>query len=293
MDITIVGGDKRNLYLKELLEKDRHTVELIGFGKYGRDTGSMERPFHNIVIGGIPFLKDDAIHMPFGNPLSLSDFAQKLSDKHVVIAGGLKHADLPCKHFDLLGNEEFLQQNAMLTAEGILQIVLAETPFAMCGATAVVIGFGRIGSRIAKLLKSMGARVIVVVDNQREFNKAAWLGFSATYHMDMNYVLGKSDIVINTPPANYEQPNLPPHAGNYFGNNATEKTLIYTLGPSHFDAINPSSLIIDVSSKPYGVHENAKNLAKTMWVGNIPAKTAPKTGAVFLKKAIDEILGCL
>ena len=293
MDMTIIGGDKRSLYLKALLEKDQHTVELIGFSKYGRDTCSIDQPLHNIVIGGLPFLKDEALHTPFGEPVPLSRFHDKLTDKHVVIAGGLKHAHLPCKHFDLLGNEEFLQQNAMLTAEGILQIVLAETAFAMCGATVVVIGFGRIGSRVAKLLKSMGARVIVVVDNQREFNKAAWLGFSATYHMDMSYVLPKSDVVINTPPANYEQPNLPPHAGSYFGNNATEKTLTYTLGPCHFDAINRNSLIVDVSSKPYGVHANTRSLAKTMWVGNIPGKTAPQTGAVYLKKALDEILATL
>lgn len=278
MEISIVGGDRRSLYLKELLEKDKHKVELIGFSKYRRDTTTIDKPLNKFVVGGIPFVKEGLIHTPFGDEITLQNFKQKLTDKHILVAGGLSNIQLSCKSHDLLKNEEFLQCNALLTAEGTLQIVLSETPFSLSGSNVTIIGFGRIGSRLSSIFKHMGAKVVVVVNNQHEFNKATWSGFSVTHHQDINYVLKKSHVIINTPPR------------KLVSSSEDEETKNYVIGLDNFSAINRDSLVIDVSSKPYGVHENIKNIAKTMWIGNIPGKTAPQTGAFYIKKVVDDTI---
>lgn len=275
MDISLIGGDRRSLYLKELLEKDNHKVDLIGFSKYHMDTTTIDQPLHKHIICGIPLARDGVLHMPHyhGDPIKLDDFKKRLTADNILIAGGLSKIQLPCKKYDLLDNEQFLQSNAILTAEGTLQTVIAETPFSLCGTHVVVIGFGRIGSRLASMFKHMGAKVEVVVRSQKDFSKASWLGFSVSFQDEINHILKQSLVIINTPPATVKDDDY-----------------IYSLGTNHLKYINKDALIIDVSSKPYGVHPDMINVAKTMCIGNIPGKTAPQTGAFYIKKVIDSIL---
>jgi len=274
MDITIVGGDRRNLFLKDLLEKDGHTVDILGFNKFRRDSISIDDPLNRVVVGGIPFSKNGFIHAPFANEeIEHISFMNKLTEKNVLIAGGISHIDLPCKKFDLLKNEDFLVRNAIITAEGVLQICISETPTSIIATDIVVIGYGRTGSRIASMLKCLGARVTVIANNNRDYSRAAWNGLAVSYYSDLNQVIGKASIIINTAPA------------KSYGTSV--------LGSKFVDLIAKDAFVLDISSKPYGVDESIKDAVKTMWVGNIPGKTAPKTGATYIKKAVDECLHLL
>ena len=55
-------------------------------------------------------------------------------------------------------NESLCVKNAIPTAEGALAIAMNELPITLNGAKACVLGYGRIGKVLARLLKAMGAR---------------------------------------------------------------------------------------------------------------------------------------
>jgi len=277
MNITIIGGDRRNLWLKEALEKDGHNVEIYGFNKYRRDTLDNIDTLDpkRVIIAGIPFAKDGYLHMPChsGEQIEISTFLAKLTAEHVVIAGGIAHFDMPCKKYDILKNEDFLCKNALLTAEGIISTALSETNISMFGANVTIVGYGRVGCRAAALFKNIGANVTVIVDNSRDFAKASWGGFGVLFHADIALALQKSDVIVNTAPA--KDPST------------------HVITREHMNFIDSNTLIIDISSKPYGVESCVKNRAKTLWIGNIPGKIAPKTGAIYIKTAVNGYLHTL
>ncbi len=72
------------------------------------------------------------------------------------------HAACTKHHVPILNymsSREFLIENAELTAEGLLAYLILNTPFSLRGATALILGFGRCGSALAKRLHALGCRV--------------------------------------------------------------------------------------------------------------------------------------
>lgn len=50
--------------------------------------------------------------------------------------------------------------NAIPTAEGAIQIAMEEMPVTIHGSKALVLGFGRVGKTLAKMLDGIGAKLL-------------------------------------------------------------------------------------------------------------------------------------
>lgn len=57
---------------------------------------------------------------------------------------------------DYLRREELCLANAVPTAEGAIQIAMEETARTLHGASALVVGYGRIGMALAPRLRALG-----------------------------------------------------------------------------------------------------------------------------------------
>ena len=158
--------------------------------------------------------------------------------------------------FDYYERDEFAIANAVPTAEGAIEIAMHETPTTINESSTLVIGYGRIGKVLARLLDSLGARVTV---SARKASDLAWIrayGYEAAVTDKLAQVFSekKFDMIFNTVP--------------------------YTvLGQTELEAIGKHGLIIDLASKPGGVDIAAAEGfgMNIIWALSLPGKVAPVT----------------
>ena len=117
----------------------------------------------------------------------------------VVIGGNLDCPELVDYHtVDLLQDEMYLAQNANITAHCAIKLALNQLPVILEGCKALVIGWGRIGKCLARLLRQMGADVTLCARKEKDLCAAASLGYGVTDYNSVN--LGDYRVVFNTVP---------------------------------------------------------------------------------------------
>ncbi|MDL2302706.1 hypothetical protein LJC58_10220, partial [Lachnospiraceae bacterium OttesenSCG-928-D06] len=92
--------------------------------------------------------------------------------------------------FNYMESEEFLLQNAYLTAEGFLSILIQNTPFSLVGARILLLGLGRCGREIKKILEKFSC-TLMSYDKVPDLSKEPKLSIE----------LATCQVVINTIPA--------------------------------------------------------------------------------------------
>jgi hypothetical protein len=110
---------------------------------------------------------------------------------------------------DLARDEEFLLENAYLTALAALGIYLGTTKAAPRDTSVGVVGYGRIGKRLTGLFLYLGARVRVFTSREDTRLELCENGVSASVS-GRDYDLSGLDILINTAPATiFEKDKIP------------------------------------------------------------------------------------
>ncbi len=168
---------------------------------------------------------------------------------------------------DILEREEMAVLNAIPTAEGAIQIAMEELPVTLNGSRVLILGYGRLGKVLAKMLSGLGAEVYVAT---RKYSDAAWLrayGINSVYMDGLDRYLADMDLIINTIPDK-------------------------VLDQAKLELIEKESLVIDLASKPGGVDfEKAGQIGiKVIWALSLPGKVAPVTAANYMKQTIYNIL---
>ncbi len=164
-----------------------------------------------------------ATHIPF-SALPLKE--------GVTVVGGDIPADWHREHvlfFDLARQEGFLWENARLTAEGALAAVLNATERGLYGLPVAVVGFGRIGKQLARLLNAVGGRVTVYARRPAALAEARAMGYGAR---EAVFPLSVEErVVLDTlPPAVTHSLKLPEGALCYDLGGALPATLPDTAG---------------------------------------------------------------
>ena len=280
--ITVVGGDLRIVKLIEMLDNDGYKVYTYGL-ENSEEVLNMERvelcptlqeavAASKVVVGPIPLSSDrKRLSMPFGrNSVELSEFVDAIQGKYLIAGNiGIKE-DLDAKGIaftDLLKREEFSVLNTIATAEGTIQIAMEETQRTLHGSNVLVMGFGRIGKVLAKMLDGIGAKVYCEARKNEDISWIKAYGYNPIHLNDLNENLGKFDIIINTIP-------------------------FQILDEERLNLVKKESIIIDLASNPGGVDRRAareKGL-KVIWALSLPAKVAPLTSAEFIKETIYHVL---
>ncbi len=129
------------------------------------------------------------------------DLLDMLPENLCVVGGSLSHPALQ-KHrkLDLLSCEQYLAQNAAITADCALQVAALNSRQILWGSSVLVIGWGRIGKCLSDLLRRIGCRVTVAARKASDRSILAALGYEAVDFDDLCQ-LHSVGIVFNTVPA--------------------------------------------------------------------------------------------
>ena len=118
-----------------------------------------------------------------------------------VIGGNLQHPALAdYRKIDLLQDPTYVAGNAAITAECALRLsgTYLKTVFRDC--PVLVIGWGRIGKCLARLLKNLDARVTVSARKESDLAVLRALGYDAVNTRDIGQHLQSYRLVFNTVP---------------------------------------------------------------------------------------------
>lgn len=136
-------------------------------------------------------------HVLMNVPTKEGDFSQIPAD--VTIIGGNLDAVTDHPKVDLLKEEQYLSENAAITADCALRLLADRLPVAFRGCPILVIGWGRIGKCLAAMLKALDADVSVAVRKSSDLGMLTALGYGAVALETVNPGLYRA--IINTAPA--------------------------------------------------------------------------------------------
>ncbi len=260
MNIAIIGGDRRMTEVGRLFEKEGYGCIYYGFEKGSRKSLEDTISICNTVILPIPCEKNGYLNAPFTEEkILIEDIISKSSNKQIF--GGMteKYPIIT----DYSTHEGFQLHNAVLTAEGALAIAIDNTEESLFGMEIAVMGFGRIGSYLSNLLKSLGGKVTVIARSRTAKAKAEIYGFQVLGFEDMELILNKSQLIFNTVPAT-------------------------VVGEKEIKFLNPSALFIDLASFPFGVNKDLckNNGIRLIRALGLPGKTAPVSAGEIIFKTL-------
>lgn len=138
---------------------------------------------------------------PLGTGGNLDTLLSALPRDIIIWGGGLSHPSLEQMHtVDLLQDEDYLAQNAAITAHCAVQIAATLLPSTLLGCAVLITGWGRIGKCLAQLLKAMNANVMVAARKPADLAALRSLGYIAVDYLDINCVLPDIRLLFNTVP---------------------------------------------------------------------------------------------
>ena len=209
-NIVIVGGDKRQKYLKEYLTAQGFDVASYGLFDWDDDTDKLKSVLreNSLVVLPLPATRNDqTIIMPFSKrEMSIDRLISFLGGENLVFGGiikgellsRLRETEIP--FVDYYDNS-FIEKNAVLTAFGTLKILLEHIDFALPMGKYAVTGYGKVAKETVSLLKSLSCDVTVFARNPSQREDAIIKGCKAEPLTSLSRLSGEFDIVINTVPA--------------------------------------------------------------------------------------------
>lgn len=167
--------------------------------------------------------------------------------------------DKTIQYHNLLEDEIFAIDNAILTAEGALMLIIRGTNISIFRMKIAILGYGRLGKAISTLLKGLGVDFSIFSNDYYERSTARLCN---TQVFDLKEDLKDFDVIVNTVPAKILS----------LGKLESTKKSCYILDLASFSSVE----ICDV---------NSLGLAYDNALG-IPGKYSPKTAGEILAEAI-------
>lgn len=277
--ILIAGGDKRNIYLAGILNREIFEVSVCGFDEDVRFTNDIivtddiktAASEADVIVFGLPMSHDNiTVNSPYSQKcIYIADIADS-AKKDAVITGGRVNSEIKekykCNIWDYAKRDDFAWLNAVPTAEGAIEAAMQMSSATIHGSLCMVTGFGKCAEILALTLKSMGATVHIFARSAKDLSHAEALGFKS-YHLTYLSSLSKDyDMIFNSIP---------------FG--------IFT--SECIDNIKPSCIFTDIASAPGGISEDAdKSKIKYNFLPGLPGKYSPCTAAQIIEKVILTIM---
>ncbi len=282
--VALVGGDRRMLHAAHRLSEVGAHIVTLGLGdahefRTAHDFSDAARDACALLLP-LPATRDGRhVNCPLAPDclITFCDISTLMRErKDLFLCGGmLPRAFLdtvdPHRVSDYYEDEALLLRNAYLTAEGALSLAMEQTDYALQGSTAAVIGYGRIGKLLARLLLSVGMRVTVCARRREARLWAEADDCRAQTMSDLPLVCRDHPLIFNTVPEQV----------------LTRDLLMCTA---------PDTLIIDLASAPFGAHErDAAEAARTnrlcyMRASGIPGRYAPRDAGYAIADRVSEVL---
>lgn len=281
--VAVLGGDAREAVLLEELLRQGAEVRACGLSGVPEGGGyaSYEDPRMTVrgvqvVILPVPGVSPEGrIHAPgCRQPLYLDQELAEAIPKGTPILVGVARPLLKelatargWKLVETADRDEIAILNSIPTAEGALMLAMQELPITLHSSRAFVLGLGRTGFTLARMLYGVGAMVTVVDRGASDRARAYAEGWRAVAFTDLERVIGEADVIFNTVPAQ-------------------------VLTAPVLAATSPGVLIIDLASAPGGTDFAAATALKrrAMLVPGLPGKVAPRTAGLILARLYPNLI---
>jgi dipicolinate synthase subunit A len=282
--IAIIGGDMRQLeVISKCIDMDA-SVFLFGFENLERQYIGAEKKS----LSPENLQDADAIILPIvgtddqGHVESIfTSEALILTDEHMLklpkgtkIYTGMANSYLKSlchKHnrelVELLDMDDVAIYNSIPTAEGALMMAIQNTDITIHGCTSIVLGLGRVGLTMARVLDALGSKVRVGVRKQEHVARIVEMGMEPFELKDLQHHVKDIDLIFNTIP-----------------------TMIVT---SQIIAQMPHrAVIIDLASKPGGTDFRfaEKRGVKALLAPGLPGIVAPKTAGRIIASTLTRLI---
>lgn len=181
---NVFPADNRMVYLEKILKNENIDSKYIS----------------NVYILPIPVTRDK-VHI-LNSDILLSDYFSGLEDNSLVLCGNksLIPKDLISENqvFDYSDSELFLLKNANLTSHGVIKILCENSSFPFNKLKFLILGFGRIGKNLTKLLLGLESKIYVFGHSEKDLFWSNKFGIS--YVKNLDNFKENIDFVINTIP---------------------------------------------------------------------------------------------
>lgn len=185
---------------------------------------------------------------------NLSTLLTLLPKNIVVIGGNLDRPELDYyTTIDLLQDAVYLAKNAQITAHCALELALCQLPVILEDCPVLIIGWGRIGKCLGKLLQQIGAKVSVCARKETDRAMLSALGYEALTVSEVD--LAKYPLIFNTVP-----------------------TMLFPVCPGN-------GLKIDLASRLGLGSEDV------LWARGLPGKHAPESSGFLIADTLMRFLG--
>lgn len=164
--------------------------------------------------------------------------------------------------------EECVLAHAAITAENAIGIAIASSSKTLFDSRILVVGFGRIGRQLARMLRGMGCRAAVSARRAEDLAEISIIGCRPVETRQLRREIGGFDLVINTVPS-------------------------LVLGREVLERAADGTFIIDLASAPGGTDFDAagKIGLRAVQALALPGKMTPVSSAMAIRRAVYSHLG--
>jgi dipicolinate synthase subunit A len=245
-------SDSRNEYLLKSLIKDGYNVKVFSKGENYKDINGrlfifVFAPSYIIDKETVKSMKNDSIV-----------FCLKYDDTIKTL-----FAEKNITAYKLFDDEILAMKNAYLTAEGALAYIIENTDISIINMKVLVLGYGRVGKSVSKILNDNRSAVSVATDDEAEYAMASIYNDNVYKLCQLKDIVNSYSVIVNTIPC-------------------------LILKGEILKEISEECFVLDLASYPGGIDyiEAQKLNIKTMHALGVPGKIAPKTSGEEIKKSI-------
>lgn len=194
---------ERVMHMKNILIQAAGSTPAAGFAR--AKLREMGMPVTDSPSSQVTHLLLDVPSLDAGGALrgggDLDSLLKSLPDNVTICGGNLSHTALANFHrLDLLQDPRYLAENAYITAECALDVALPRLTCLLRGCPVLVLGWGRIGKCLARLLKDLGANITVVARKEADRSMLSALGYSVCDMIALPRLLPHFRLIFNTVP---------------------------------------------------------------------------------------------
>jgi dipicolinate synthase subunit A len=250
-------ADKRNEYLSDSLKADGYRVILF-------NDNDSETKYADTVRHIFLFAPSRIVDEPLLNRLPRNSTAFCLNFEKKCLRIFKQKKITVHKYFD---DELLAMKNAYLTAEGALGIIIANTDRSVKDMRTLILGGGRVGKSVAKLLHDNRSSVFVATIDHVEYAFASIFSDGVYFFDEFYRDLSGFDLIVNTVPA-------------------------LVLSEDELKKVKKDCFLLDLASLPGGIDFNAAKFfgLNAVHALGIPGKYAPHSAGMSVKESVFRIL---
>jgi dipicolinate synthase subunit A len=280
--VAVMGGDARELIVVEELASLGACVIVLGLPVKSRPgTVVIQDPEEGLseiqaLVLPLPGIDEKGfLYSPLAErPLTLTGGWLARIPPNIPVFVGLAKPTLVqiasqknLRLIELMKLNEVAILNSIPTAEGALQMAMEMLPITIHGCTALVLGFGRTGATLSRLLGAMGARTMVAARRPEYLARITEMNLIPIPFHELDEALDDADLIFNTVP-------------------------VQVLSEKMLRKVAPETVIIDLASAPGGTDFRAAKVLgiNAVLAPGLPGKVAPKTAGLILARVITRLL---